>query len=134
MGINKMKDLTVSQVDRQNILNNEMAIKEIQKSSNIKSIVFENKYYFTKIMVATFFDVDIRTIERYISDNAPELLGNGYEILKGNRLKAFIEKINETDVPDINVGNIGVKTSQLAIFDFKAFLNIAILLSEEDIE
>jgi len=128
----KVKDLTVSQVDRQNILNNEMAVKEIQKSSNIKSIDFEGKYYFTKSMVATFFDVDIRTIERYISDNASELLSNGYEIIKGKRLKAFIEKINEMDVPDINVGNISTKTPQLAIFDFRAFLNIAMLLSESE--
>ena len=127
-----VKDLTVSQVDRQNILNNEMAIMEIQKSSKIDCIIFEDKYYFTKSMVAAFFDVDVRTIERYVSDNASELLSNGYEILKGRRLKAFVSIINETDVPDINVGNISARTPQLAIFDFKAFLNIAMLLSESE--
>ena len=30
-------------------------------------------------------------------------------------------------VPDINVGNISNRTPQIAIFDFKAFLNIAML-------
>lgn len=33
------------------------------------NIVFENKLYFTKNMVASFFEVDIRTIERYVANN-----------------------------------------------------------------
>ncbi len=126
------KDLTTSQVDRQNILNNEIAISEIQKNSKIECIIFEDKLYLTKNMVATFFDVEIRTIERYVSDNATELLSNGYEILKGKRLKEFIKTVNSFDVPDINVGNISNRTPQLAIFDFKSFLNIAMLLSESE--
>ena len=81
-------------------------------------------------MVASFYDVDIRTIERYVSDNTKELLSNGYEIIKGKRLKEFINSI--IDVPDINVGNISAKTPQLAIFDFKSFLNIGMLLSESE--
>lgn len=36
---------------------------------------------------------------------------------------------NNQDVPDINVGN---KTTQLALFDFKAFLNLGMLLSESE--
>lgn len=35
-------------------------------------------------------------------------------------------------VPDINVGNISNRTPQIAIFDFKAFLNMAMLLSESE--
>jgi len=126
------KDLTASQVDRQNILNNELAIAEIQKSSNINCINFEDKLYLTKSMVASFYDVDIRTIERYIRDNETELLNNGYEIIKGKRLKDFIQVLNDLDVPDINVGNISSKAPKLAIFDFRAFLNIGMLLSESE--
>jgi len=36
----------------------------------------------------------------------------------------------EQDVPDINVGNISSRTSQIALFDFRAFLNVAMLLVE----
>lgn len=36
------------------------------------------------------------------------------------------------DVPDINVGNISNRTPQIAIFDFKAFLNMAMLLAESE--
>lgn len=126
------KDLTTSRIDRQNILNNEMAIEEIQGQANIQSIIFEGMPYLTKNMVATFFDVEIRTIERYVSENADELINNGYTILRGQKLKDFIKCVNEQDAPDINVGSISARTSQMAIFNFKAFLNIAMLLSESD--
>lgn len=121
------KDLTTSKVDRQNILNNELALAEIKKTSNITGIVFEGKLCFTKNMAASFYEVDLRTIERYVSDYADELTQNGYEILRGNRLKDFFECARLQDVPDINVGN---KTPQLAVFDFRSFLNIGMLLVE----
>ena len=126
------KDLTSSRIDRQNILNNEMALQEIQNASNIRWIVFEGKVCLTKSMVATFFNIEARTVERYVSDNADELMKNGYEILRGQRLKDFIQCVHEQDVPDINVGNISNRTPQLAIFDFRAFLNIAMLLTESE--
>ena len=126
------KDLTTSQIDRQNILNNQFAIDEIRSTSNIKGILFEEKLYLTKSMVAAFFEVDIRTIERYVAANIDELMQNGYEILKGSRLKEFIKLIKEFDEPGIDLGNISSKTTQLAIFDFKSFLNIAMLLVESE--
>jgi len=126
-------DLTSSKLARQNILNNELAIEEIKDQTRLQAILFEEKFCFTKAMVATYFDVDIRTIERYVSDNQQEIMSNGYEILKGKRLKEFFDCIEAQDVPDINVGNISSKTPQIAIFDFKAFLNIAMLLKESDI-
>ena len=126
------KDLTSSRIDRQNILNNELALQEVRESSNIRGIVFEGKLCLTKNMVAAFFDVEARTIERYVSDYADELMKNGYEILRGKRLKTFIQCVQEQDVPDINVGNISNRTPQLAIFDFKAFLNVAMLLTESE--
>ena len=126
------KDLTNSSIDRQNILNNDLAVAEIQKTAKIDCILFEDDIYLTKSMVASFFNVELRTIERYVSDNAEELIRNGYEILKGKRLKAFMEAVKHFDVPDINVGNISSRTPQLAIFNFKAFLNIGMLLSESE--
>ena len=126
------KDLTNSRIDRQNILNNDLAIMEIQEVTNVQTIFFDEKYYLTKEAVATYFEVDVRTIERYISSNGDELKYNGYEVLKGKKLKTFLEHLNNLDVTDINVGNISNRTPQLALFDFKAFLNIAMLLSESE--
>lgn len=62
------KDLTASQIDRQNILNNELAIMEIQNQTKLQGVIFEEKLCFTKSMVATYFEVDQRTIERYVKD------------------------------------------------------------------
>ena len=126
------KDLTTSKIDRQNILNNELAVNEIQKQTGIQGILYEGRLRFTKFMVATYFDVEVRTIERYVSDNSDEIMSNGYEILKGKKLKDFMNCVLEQDVPDINVGNISNRTPQIAIFDFKAFLNVAMLLAESE--
>ena len=123
------KDLTTSKIDRQNILNNDLAINEIQKKSHLKGIDFENKILFTKSMVASFYEVDERTIERYISSFSEELKLNGYEILRGKRLKEFISAYIKQFGSDINVGT---KITVLGIFDFKAFLNIGMLLAESE--
>lgn len=126
------KDLTSSPIDRQNILNNSIAVDEIQKQMGIQGILFEGKLCFTKFMLANYFAVDVRTIERYVADNLDELNQNGYEIIKGARLKDFLDTVAHLDVPDINVGSISNRTSQISIFDFRAFLNIAMLLVESE--
>ena len=126
------KDLANSKIDRQNILNNEYAINEIEKQTSFQGIIFQEQIYFTKAMVATYFDIDIRTIERYISSNLSEFEENGYKIVKGSELKEFILCVEEQNVPDINVGNISNRTPQLSIFNFKSFLNLAMLLVESD--
>lgn len=47
------------------------------------------KVYVTRKMTADFFQVDIRTISRYIEQNTEELVQNGNTVLKGKKLKAF---------------------------------------------
>ncbi len=124
------RDLTSSQIDRQNILNNKRALSEIQRQTQFQGIIFEDKLCFTKTMVATYFGVEIRTVERYVSEYQSEFEANGYEVLKGKRLKDFLQCIADQDVPDINVGNISNKTPQLAIFDFRTFLNLSMVMVE----
>ena len=53
-----------------------------------------------------------------------KLLHEGLDKIKnvgGARLKTFIKCIAEQDVPDINVGNISSRTSQIALFDLEHF-------------
>lgn len=123
------KDLTTSKIDRQNILNNNLAISEIQKSSNIDCVFFENKLYLTKEMVSSFFDIDTRTIERYVSSFNEELKSNGYEVWRGKKLKDFLNAYKDHFGTDIYVGT---KITVLGVFDFKAFLNLAMLLVESE--
>ena len=122
------KDLTTSRFDRQNILNNEIAVEEIQEKSGIEGIVWNQKLYFTREMTANFFEVDIRTITRYIDQFNNELVENGYEVLKGKKIKEFKETAQAYG-KDINVPT---KTTVLGIFDFRSFLNLSMLLSESE--
>jgi len=125
------KDLTNSAVDRQNILNNPYALAEIEKAAGVQGIPFEGKTVVLKEQVAAFFEVTLRTIENYLEQHAEELAKNGYEVLKGNRLKTLKEAIHGLDVPETDFGNIA-KTPQLGVFDFRAFLNLAMLVSESE--
>lgn len=125
------KDLTNSPIDRQNILNNPYALAEIEKAAGIQGIVFEGKTVVLKEQVAAFFEVTLRTVENYLEQNAEELAKNGYEVLKGKRLKALKEIVHGMDVPEADFGNIA-KAPQLGVFDFRAFLNLAMLVSESE--
>ena len=113
----------------QNILNNELAVEEIKSTIELKTVFWDDKYYLTKDLIAAYFDVDIRTIERYIASYSDELSANGFEILKGKRLNAFIEAYNATFATDINVGH---KIRSMSVFDFRSFLNMAMLLAESE--
>lgn len=123
------KNLTNSSIHRQNILNNPYALQEIEKAARIKGIPFEGKSVVIKEQVAAFFEVTPRTVDKYIEKYGDELRKNGYEILRGKRLKSFKLAIlelggNETDFV--------TKTTVLGIFDFRAFLNLAMLLVESE--
>jgi hypothetical protein len=142
-----MKDLTSSPIDRQNILNNPLAIEKIQEYIGITGMQFEGEYRYTANLVASFFEVDIRTIRRYVDSHGAELGNNGYEVLKGQRLKRFKEAFAHildhfeqeqlkdmdvtqfTEVPDFQIGK---RVKSLAVFNFRAFLNIGMLLVESE--
>jgi len=113
------KDLTVSQVDRQNILNNPYALQEIEKATRIKGIPFEGKTVVLKEQVSAFFEVTPRTIDNYIEKFGEELRQNGYEVLRGNRLKSLKLEISRQGVNETDFVNI--KIPQLGIFEFRAF-------------
>lgn len=123
------KDLTNSPVDRQNILNNPYALAEIEKAAGIQGILFEGKTVVLKEQVADFFEVTPRTIDNYIEKFGNELRQNGYEVLRGNRLKQL--KLSLSDKSD-HESDFVTKTTALGVFDFRSFLNLAMLVSESE--
>jgi hypothetical protein len=123
------KDLTNSAVDRQNILNNPYALAEIEKAAGIQGIPFEGKTVVLKEQVAAFFEVTPRTIDNYIEKCGEELRQNGYEVLRGNRLK--ILKLSLEGTSD-HERSFVTKTTALGVFDFRSFLNLAMLVSESE--
>ena len=117
--------LSISTIERQNVLNNRFAVEAIQKALHIDAMFFDGQYCFTKQMVADFYDVDTSTIDRYLTNHADELKFNGYFLCKGKSLKEFKlhfgRLINEV-----------TKTTVIGLFNFRAFLNIGMLLSESE--
>lgn len=142
-----MKDLTQSPIDRQNILNNNEAIEKIQNHIGLVGLLYEGEYLFTSKMVADFFDVTTRTLTNILNENEDEVKHNGYQVIKGHKLKEFKDLFGplltsvddlsqkETDFPlsKQNFDNQSFKRlKSLAVFNFRAFLNIAMLLSESE--
>ena len=119
------KDLTTSEISRQNILNNPVALPRIREALEIKPLEYKGMLYITKQMAADFYEVDLRTIENCLSANEDELRKNGYSIWKGNSLKEF--KLHFA--PEIDFGS---KITQLGLFDFRSFLNIGMLLTTSE--
>jgi len=73
-----------------------------------------------KEQVTKFFEIILRTVENYLGEYSEKLAENGYEIMKGKRLKALKMSIFEMDVPETDFGNIS-RSPQLGIFDFRAW-------------
>lgn len=119
------KELTISNIERQNILNNRYAVEAIMQKIEFPGMLFNGEYRYTKSMVAEFFEVEERTIERYVEKFADELKHNGYVLTKGKTLK-------ELKLQFAHVINVGSKTTQLGLFNFRAVLNIGMLLTESE--
>ena len=120
-----MKDLTISNIERQNVLNNRFAVSKVQEHLDIEGMLFEGEYRFTKKMVADFYEVEERTIERCLEKHSDELAANGYVLCKGKHLK----ELKLQFAPVINVGS---KTTQLGLFNFRSFLDMGMLLTESE--
>ena len=82
-----------------------------------------------KEQVAAFFEVTPRTIDNYIEKCGDELRQNGYEVLKGNRLKTFKLSLEGSAAHE---SGFVTKTTALGVFDFRSFLNLAMLVSESE--
>lgn len=120
-----MKDLTTSRIDRENILNNHFALEVISNDLGLNGLLFESELKFTIQQVSEFYAIERLTINRYLSQYEDELRNNGYEVLKGKRLQEF-KKESQSALQDV------VKAPQLGVFNFRAFLNLGMLLVESE--
>lgn len=120
------KDLTESLHDRQNILNNRYALQKAEQHLALGGVQFNGESVFTKQQVMELFEISERTIERYLSSHADELKNNGYQILRGLKLREFKALSYGADIDD------GTKTSVLGVFTFRAILNLGMLLTDSE--
>ncbi len=113
------------QIDRQNILNNTPALRLVESYLALPWREQEWQLRFTLKQVAEYYDVDEKTIKRYLDTNSDELKKNGYEVWTGKRLADAKNTLaRDMDVP--------TKTTILWVFSFRAFLNIWLLLSDSE--
>ena len=120
-----MKDLTTSQIERQNVLNNPFALDRLQNLIAENGVIFNGELVFTKSQVAQLLGVEERTIATYIANYGAELKNNGYRVLKGAELAQFMQQF----VDDLNVIH---KARSLAIFGFRSVLNLSMLMVESE--
>lgn len=141
-------NLTSSAIDRQNILNNTEFLDNIQRFLGITGMLYEGEYRFTTVQIADFYEVSTKTIRRYIASSEKELSHNGYSVLKGQKLKEFKQLFGHliyADIDDDSQGDIDVpllkrgtdkqslnRMKALAVFNFRSFLNIGMLLTESE--
>lgn len=123
------KDLISSEIARENVLNNKYAVSEMQKAVGLKGVLFNGEYRLTKKQVASFFEVSERTLTTCIKQNEVEIKKNGYEVYSGNILKDFKLAVDASNVTEANFPN---KTPQLGVFNFRSFINVAMLLIKSD--
>lgn len=121
-----MSDLTTSPHQRQNILNNRYALQAAEQHLSLGGVAFEGQTVFTKQQLMALFDISDATVERYIASHGDELRGNGYTVLRGRKLNEFKSLV---DVSLINEGN---KAPVLGVFNFRAVLNLAMLLTDSE--
>ncbi|MBL1275065.1 MAG: DNA-binding protein [Ectothiorhodospiraceae bacterium] len=120
-------DLPSSFIDRQNVLNNRYALEKIQEHLAFGGgLEFDGDILFTKQQVMELFDISDSTIEKYLASHSDELKTNGYVLFKGKKLKDFKGLSGGT------VTDYGTKTSVLGVFNFRAMLNVAMLLTESE--
>ncbi|MBS4098677.1 MAG: hypothetical protein KGZ83_17785 [Sulfuricella sp.] len=120
------EDLTTSQRERQNILNNRYALAKAEAYLALGGIEYQGERVFTKQQVVALFEISDSTVEKYLAQHEDELKRNGYVLLRGNKLKTF------KGLPDVSVINYGTKISVLGLFSFRAVLNLAMLLTESE--
>jgi len=120
------KDLTTSQRERQNILNNRFALSQAEQHLALGGISYQDETVFSKQQLIDIFDISDSTIEKYLASHGDELKNNGYKVLRGKSLKDFKSLVHGT------VTDYGTKTSVLGLFSFRAVLNMAMLLTESE--
>ena len=121
-----MSDLTTAQLQRQNILNNRFALQAAEQHLGLGGLAYAGETVFTKQQVTALFDISDATVERYLAQHGDELKANGYRLLKGKSLKEF------KDLMDVTLTNEGNKAPVLGLFNFRAVLNLAMLLTESE--
>ncbi|PPS71981.1 MULTISPECIES: phage antirepressor KilAC domain-containing protein [Streptomyces] len=107
----------------------DQTIERTDVLDKVKTLVtLPNGFHVTTPMVATYFEVPVKTIESVVENNRAELEERGYRVLRGEELKEFA-------APFGGAANLGLhyNARSLALFTRKAVLNIGQLLTKSEV-
>lgn len=116
------KSLTSSPSDRQEILDTEEVLQYIQDNITILGTPYQDDFYLTLDDAASYFEVDVTIIQDYTVRYQEELSQNGFTVFRDESLADFL-KVSR---------NIDPSTQELSVFTFKAFLDLAFLLPDNE--
>jgi hypothetical protein len=95
----------------------------IDALEKVRAIPFlPDDLHVTKEGVAAFFGVTIQAVDSLVFDNREELEANGYSVLTGLPLASFKE-----------ASGVRSRARQLALFDRRTLLNVAMLLRDSEV-
>lgn len=114
--------LSYSLSDRQTILNTEEVLQYIQDNFAMPGTLYHDDFYLTLEDAASYFGVDVTVIQDYTVRFQDELFQNGFTTLRGDDFSDFLTVSR----------NIDPSTQELSVFTFKAFLDLAFLLPDNE--
>ena len=114
--------LSYSLSDRQEILDTDEVLQYIQDNIAVSGTQYQDDFYLTTNDAASYFEVDVTVIQDYTVRYQEELSQNGFTVFRGDELADFLTKSH----------SIAPSTQELPVFTFKAFLDLAFLLSDNE--
>ena len=87
----------------------------------------------TTQQVATFFEVNLETIQKLIQRNKEELVNSGLISLKGQQLKELKETIEKLEFGAMDIKSIPKKVTILTVLPKRVILNIGMLLRDSEV-
>ncbi|MEU7149435.1 hypothetical protein AB0B15_15605 [Streptomyces sp. NPDC045456] len=91
-------------------------------------VLLPDRLHVTTRMVAEYFDVGERVINRLMQRHRPELLENGMRVLRGSDLRAF-----ESDNLSLSSESYPQGRAHLTLYTRRTILNIAMLLRDSEV-
>ena len=113
--------LTNSPPDRQEILDTEEVLQYLHDNIAKLGTQYQGDFYLTLEDAASYFGVNVAVIQDYTVRYQDELSQNGFTVFRGESLADFL-----------TVSRNISSTQELPVFTFKAFLDLAFLLPDNE--
>jgi len=120
-------DFFDSYLNRCHVLDDKKKICAIASTMDLPLITFQGRSILTKELAATVLGVSPAAIDDCLASSGHELGKFGYEVLRGNTLKAFMTTVAKYESGDLDLAAMA-KAPQLGIFTVQSFLDLVMII------